>query len=107
MEPGVLTVLGRSIGRLWCAVKGSQHENSCPRWRTNVEYLGSSLCFHHGVIHGGLLATLTDEAFARCCAPVLTNNIGVTASLTLNYNAPVHIGQYNALRMEIVKVKGR
>ncbi|KAH8768380.1 HotDog domain-containing protein, partial [Diaporthe sp. PMI_573] len=71
-----------------------------------IYYLGSSLCFHQGVAHGGLLATLMDEAFARCCAPFLPHNVGVTASFTLDYKAPVHVTQYIVLHAEIVNVEG-
>ncbi|KAH8744485.1 HotDog domain-containing protein, partial [Diaporthe sp. PMI_573] len=58
-------------------------------------------------VYGGLLATLMDEAFARCCVPFLPNNIGVTASLTLSYKALVHVEQYIVLYTERVKVEGR
>jgi len=71
-----------------------------------IYYLGSSLCFHQGVAHGGLLATLMDEAFARC-APFLPHNVGATASFTLDYRAPVHVTQYIVLHAEIVNVEGR
>lgn len=72
-----------------------------------IYYLGPNLCFHQGVAHGGLLATLMDEAFARCCAPFLPHNVGVTASFTINYKAPVLVAQYIILHAEIVDVEGR
>lgn len=73
----------------------------------SVSYLGSDLCGHPGIVHGGLLATLLDEGLARCCFPALPNRIGVTASLTVNYRKPCLAGQYVVLKAKTVKVEGR
>ncbi|RAK78258.1 PaaI family thioesterase [Aspergillus fijiensis CBS 313.89] len=70
-------------------------------------YLGPSLCGHPGIVHGGLLATLLDEAMGRCCFPALPNRVGVTANLNLDYRLPAMAGNYVALRAETVKVEGR
>lgn len=70
-------------------------------------YLGPNLCGHPGIVHGGLLATLLDEAMGRCCFPALPNKVGVTANLNLDYRKPAMAGNYAVLRAETVKVEGR
>ena len=74
---------------------------------TTIYYLGKDLCGHPGIIHGGLLATIADEGLCRCCFPALPNRIGMTASLTMNYRAPLPAGTYVCLKAETVKVEGR
>ncbi|KAI8936369.1 hypothetical protein NX059_006781 [Plenodomus lindquistii] len=73
----------------------------------SIQYLGSALCGHPGIVHGGLQATLLDEGLARCCFPALPNKVGVTASLNIVYKAPVMAGQFVVLRAETTKVEGR
>lgn len=70
-------------------------------------HVGTDLCGHMGIIHGGFLATLLDEGLARCCFPVLPFNVGVTAKLEINYKAPAMADQYLVLRATTVKVEGR
>jgi acyl-coenzyme A thioesterase PaaI-like protein len=72
-----------------------------------LQYLGSSLCGHPGMVHGGLLATLLDEGTARCCFPALPNKIAVTASLKIEYKKPTMAGQIVVLRAHTTKVEGR
>lgn len=73
----------------------------------SLQYLGSALCGHPGIVHGGLLATLLDEGLARCCFPALPNKVAVTASLKIDYKAPVMAGQIVVLKAETTKVEGR
>jgi len=73
----------------------------------SLMYLGSDVCGHQGIIHGGLLATLLDEGFARCCFPAMPNKVGVTANLNIDYRAPAMADNYFALRAETVRVEGR
>ncbi|KAF1840917.1 Thioesterase/thiol ester dehydrase-isomerase [Cucurbitaria berberidis CBS 394.84] len=73
----------------------------------SIQYLGTALCGHPGIVHGGLLATLLDEGLARCCFPALPNKVAVTASLKIDYKAPVMAGQIIVLRAEMTKVEGR
>lgn len=73
----------------------------------SLMYLGSDICGHPGIIHGGMLATLLDEGLARCCFPALPNKVGVTANLNIDYRAPAMANAYVALRAETVKVEGR
>lgn len=73
----------------------------------SVFYIGSDLCGHPGIVHGGLLATLLDEGLARCCFPALPNKVGVTANLNIDYRRPAPAGSYFALRATTTKVEGR
>jgi len=73
----------------------------------SLQYLGPALCGHPGIVHGGLLATLLDEGLARCCFPALPNKVAVTASLKIEYKAPVMAGQIVVLKAETTKVEGR
>lgn len=73
----------------------------------SLSYLGTDLCGHVGIVHGGLLATLCDEGLARCGFSALPNKIGVTASLTINYRNPAPAGSYVVLKAETVKAEGR
>jgi len=73
----------------------------------SVVYLGSDLCGHPGVVHGGLLATMLDEGFARCCFAALPHQVGVTAHLEINYRKPAKADTYVVLRAKTTKVEGR
>ena len=70
-------------------------------------HLGSDMCGHRGIVHGGCSATLLDEGLARCCFQALPNKVGMTASLTLNYRAPLPAESYVVLRATTTKVEGR
>ena len=72
-----------------------------------IQYLGSDLCGHPGIVHGGFLATICDEGLARCCFGALPNKIGMTANLNINYRNPAPAGAFIVLRAETTKVEGR
>ncbi|KAM3418579.1 hypothetical protein BST61_g4555 [Cercospora zeina] len=74
---------------------------------TQIAYLGSGLCGHPGIVHGGLLATLLDEGLARACFPALPNKVAVTASLKIDYRLPCPGNSYVVLKAETTKVEGR
>ncbi|KAJ6518554.1 mitochondrial protein [Mycena vulgaris] len=70
-------------------------------------HLGRGLCGHDGIIHGGLLATLLDEALARNAILNLPQKVGVTATLSLTYRAPTRADQFVILKTQLVEAKGR
>lgn len=72
-----------------------------------VFYLGENVCGHPGFIHGGILATVLDEALARCSFGALPNKIAMTANLTVNYRQPSPAKSYLVLRGRTTKVEGR
>lgn len=72
-----------------------------------ISHVGTDLCGHMGIIHGGFLATMLDEGLARCCFPALPFNVGMTAKLEINYKAPAKADQFLVLRATTVNVEGR
>ncbi|KAJ7434310.1 HotDog domain-containing protein [Mycena galericulata] len=70
-------------------------------------HLGRGLCGHDGIVHGGLLATLLDEALARNAFMHLPDKVGVTATLSLNYRAPTRADQFVVLKTKLLEAKGR
>ena len=77
------------------------------RHLVSLSYLGTDLCGHVGIVHGGMLATILDEGLARCSFASLPNQIGVTASLTVNYRKPAPAGSFIVLKAETTKVEGK
>jgi len=55
--------------------------------------------------HGGLLATLLDEAMAHAC--ISRDGPAVTVELTVRFLKPVEVGQPVSIRAEVREVKGR
>ncbi|SNX82888.1 uncharacterized protein MEPE_01594 [Melanopsichium pennsylvanicum] len=74
---------------------------------TIVLHLGRSLCGHDGIVHGGMLATVCDEALARTAMYNLPGKIGVTARLEIDYRRPTMADQFIVLETELVEKKGR
>ncbi|KAI9029756.1 HotDog domain-containing protein [Phycomyces nitens] len=74
---------------------------------TIVCHLGTELCGHDGIIHGGMLATLLDEVLACVAFPALPNNIGFTANLNIDYRKPVKSDQWVVLRGKLDRLDGR
>lgn len=72
-----------------------------------ILYLGTELCGHVGMVHGGMLGTLIDEGLARCCFAALPHKIGVTANLNINYKSPTKAGSYVVLKAKTQKIEGR
>lgn len=54
-----------------------------------------------GIVHGGILATLLDEAMTRLAGKLFGG--AVTAEMTVRYKAPARIGELLIVRGEIVK----
>ncbi|EOA82064.1 uncharacterized protein SETTUDRAFT_141992 [Exserohilum turcica Et28A] len=98
---------GTLLGEDKIAVPPLQFTTSDGSHYVSLQYLGSALCGHPGIVHGGLLATLLDEGLARCCFPVLPNKVAVTASLKIDYKAPCMAGQIVVLHAETTKAEGR
>ena len=73
----------------------------------SISYVGTDMCGHVGMIHGGLLATMLDEGLARCAFNSLPNKIGVTANLNINYRKPAPAGSYLVLRAKTTRAEGR
>lgn len=74
---------------------------------TIVLHLGRSVCGHDGIVHGGMLATVCDEALARTAMYNLPGKIGVTARLEIDYRKPTMANQFIVLETQLVEQKGR
>jgi len=64
----------------------------------------------HGILHGGIIATLLDEAFAHAAGGAERNVAGggaVTAEMTVHFKKPVKIGEPAFLEGRVVEDKGR
>ncbi|KAI4520676.1 Thioesterase/thiol ester dehydrase-isomerase [Schizophyllum commune Loenen D] len=72
-----------------------------------ILHVGRALCGHDGIVHGGLLATLLDESLARNAINNLPERVGVTATLTINYKAPVRADQFIVIKTQVGDVNGR
>lgn len=72
-----------------------------------VYFLGDRLSGHNGIVHGGLLATLLDEALCRCGFAMLPHNVGVTAALNVRYRQPTPTNSYLLLKGVTTRVEGR
>ncbi|KAG0006027.1 hypothetical protein BGZ80_002141 [Entomortierella chlamydospora] len=70
-------------------------------------HLGRSLCGHDRIIHGGLLATVLDEATGMVALPNLPFHVGFTANLNINYRKPVKADQFVMVKAEFEKSEGR
>ncbi|CED82651.1 Uncharacterized conserved protein [Phaffia rhodozyma] len=72
-----------------------------------VLHLGRSLCGHDGIVHGGMVGVVLDEATGRNALLNLPTKIGVTANLNINYRAPTRANQFVVIRTKLQELKGR
>ncbi|KAF9123506.1 hypothetical protein BGX30_001421 [Mortierella sp. GBA39] len=74
---------------------------------TSVLHVGSDMCGHPNIVHGGLLATLLDEITAMTAIPNLPGKTGFTANLNINYRHPCIADQFLIAHSEVTSVEGR
>lgn len=74
---------------------------------TSVLHLGTNICGHDGIIHGGLAATILDEALACVAIPALPNKFGFTANLNINYKRPIMSDQWVLMKAKLDKLEDR
>ncbi|KAL8689888.1 MAG: hypothetical protein Q9218_004537 [Villophora microphyllina] len=72
-----------------------------------ISYLGSDLCGHVGIVHGGMLATMLDEGLARCCFAALPGRVGVTARLEVDFRKVARSEGFLVLKARTKQVEGR
>ncbi|GJE99470.1 thioesterase/thiol ester dehydrase-isomerase [Phanerochaete sordida] len=72
-----------------------------------ILHVGTALCGHEGIVHGGLLATLLDESLGRIALLNLPDKIGVTANLNINYRAPTRADQFIVIKTKLDEKNGR
>lgn len=64
-----------------------------------VIWFGGAIAGWPGVTHGGVIATIMDEALGRCAIRQFPSNTGVTANLELTYLKPVVTNSFYVLRL--------
>ena len=72
-----------------------------------ILHVGGDVCSHPGIIHGGLIATLIDDMFCRCCSAAFPKKVGVTANLNVDYRKPALVQSYIVLKADVAKMEGR
>nr|CAG8552059.1 5555_t:CDS:2 [Entrophospora candida] len=70
-------------------------------------HVGSDLCGHDGIIHGGLLSTIMDEGLAITAIPSLPDKNGATAFLHVNFRKPCKANQILVCKCKVTKIEGR
>lgn len=67
------------------------------------------LCGPAGVVHGGIQATLLDEALGAACHMVFEDEMVnlVTAEFSLRYRRPTPVESLLVIRGEVMRVEGR
>ncbi|CEG81093.1 hypothetical protein RMATCC62417_15333 [Rhizopus microsporus] len=73
----------------------------------SIIHFGKNLCGHDGIIHGGLAATILDEALAAVALPSLPKRFGFTANLNVNYRKPILSDQWVVVRAKLDKLEER
>ncbi|OAQ26911.1 Thioesterase/thiol ester dehydrase-isomerase [Linnemannia elongata AG-77] len=73
----------------------------------SVLHVGTDMCGHPNITHGGLLATLLDEITAMTAIPNLPGKTGFTANLNINYRHPCIADQFLVAHSEVTSVEGR
>ncbi|KAI1948101.1 hypothetical protein LOZ53_005821 [Ophidiomyces ophidiicola] len=68
--------------------------NEQEKTATSVLYLGAGIGGWPGLVHGGALATLLDEAMGRVALRSFPARTGVTANLNVNYRKPFFADQF-------------
>ncbi|KAI8889956.1 Thioesterase/thiol ester dehydrase-isomerase, partial [Backusella circina FSU 941] len=74
---------------------------------TTILHLGTNICGHDGIIHGGLAATILDDVLGYVAIPALPNMMGFTANLNVNYRRPITSDQWVVARAKVDKVEER
>lgn len=73
----------------------------------SILHVGTDMCGHPNITHGGLLATLLDEITAMTAIPNLPGKTGFTANLNINYRHPCIADQFLIAHSEVTSVEGR
>ncbi|CAG8579156.1 10074_t:CDS:2 [Ambispora gerdemannii] len=71
------------------------------------QHIGRDLSGHEGIAHGGLLATVADEMFARLVIPCFPEKNAATVYLNINYRAPCPSDAIIKCYVKIADLEGR
>ncbi|KAK9389163.1 HotDog domain-containing protein [Lipomyces mesembrius] len=98
-ERGFLAGTLRGVGKF--AVPGIAFVNERTNESVSVIHVGSRLAGFPGIVHGGLIGSLLDEALARAAILPLPGKSAVTANLNINYRAPTFTNQVIAIKARV------
>ncbi|KAK9766491.1 hypothetical protein K7432_004376 [Basidiobolus ranarum] len=80
--------------------------NTQPKLVT-VVHVGRKLAGHPGIVHGGFLCTLLDEALFRAVMNQWPNRGIFTGQLNVKYLKPVFTDQFIVIKSEVDRLEGR
>ncbi|RJE26767.1 thioesterase family [Aspergillus sclerotialis] len=80
--------------------------NKSLRSLTVIIHLGSDLSGWPGLIHGGMLATVMDEACGMCVRLRLPDQTPVTVQLAVKYQKPAPADEIYVLETKLVQAEG-
>ncbi|KAK9239754.1 HotDog domain-containing protein [Lipomyces kononenkoae] len=83
------------------AVPGIVFVNDKTNECVSVVHVGSRLCGFPGIVHGGLIGALLDEALVRAAILPLPGKTAVTANLDIKYRAPTFTNQVIAIKAKV------
>jgi uncharacterized protein (TIGR00369 family) len=67
-------------------------------------HLGAQHCNSRGLLHGGVIAALADNAMGHSCGPTMPSVDGlVTVSLSVDYLGAARIGQWLQIEPRVLK----
>lgn len=75
----------------------------------SIYYCGDQVQGYAGVLHGGMIATMLDEAMYKCTLPFIFSrgsfSVGMTKYLNITYNKLVPTNEYLVVKCKIVNIK--
>ncbi|KAF9930825.1 hypothetical protein FBU30_011192 [Linnemannia zychae] len=94
----------RGDGKL--SVKPALFQSKDEHHVVSVLHVGTDMCGHPNITHGGLLATLLEVAPEKAI-PNLPGKTGFTANLNINYRHPCIADQFLVAESDVTSVEGR
>ena len=113
MHPEQERSLAAPIDDGWCFVCGKENPHGlCLEWTVGADGAARALFRPErrhqgwrGILHGGIVAALIDEAMAQCAR--VTGKPAMTASLEIRYRSAVPIGAELVAEARVVGERGR
>ncbi|KAJ5936070.1 HotDog domain-containing protein [Penicillium verhagenii] len=70
-------------------------------------YIGPAVAGYPGMAHGGILATILDEALAGCASAALPGRVTVTLQLSIQYRKPAPTNCFYIFRAKTDRIEGK
>lgn len=99
-----LALIREGFGQTRVGAEGEAEHTSGGEADAHVIYhLGRFLCGHEGIIHGGLLATICDEALAVIGFRHFQSKVGVTVRLEIDYRSPAVPDRFVGVQVRLIR----